>query len=190
MFCKQIEQHHRIDTATDSRNDMLSRPDQSLFFDKLQKRHLSEAKNILIVQGTNDKTVYDPAWAKEIYNIVLETQVYVESIAKPGMYLNNKNFPEKSLNYLAHKFLESYGLGQYFAHNIGHFLGLDVHDVGDNNYELQPGDVFTIEPGIYIPEENLGIRIEDDFLMVEDGVVCLSFGLPKSCVEIEKLMKE
>ncbi|KKP22976.1 MAG: Aminopeptidase P domain protein [candidate division TM6 bacterium GW2011_GWF2_28_16] len=127
---------------------------------------------------------------KEIYNIVLETQVYVESIAKPGMYLNNKNFPEKSLNYLAHKFLESYGLGQYFAHNIGHFLGLDVHDVGDNNYELQPGDVFTIEPGIYIPEENLGIRIEDDFLMVEDGVVCLSFGLPKSCDEIEKLMKE
>ncbi len=126
---------------------------------------------------------------REVYNIVLAAQNYVESIAKPGMFLNNKNEPEKSLNHLAIKFLEDYNVSKYFAHGIGHFLGLDVHDVGDNTYPLAPGDIFTIEPGLYIPDENLGIRIEDDFLMVEDGAVCLSFDLPKNCDDIEKLMK-
>jgi Xaa-Pro aminopeptidase len=127
---------------------------------------------------------------KEIYDIVLKTQQYVESIAKPGMFLNNKNIPDKSLNHLAVNFLKNYGLEKYFFHGIGHFLGLDVHDVGDNSYPLDIGDVFTIEPGLYIPEEDIGIRIEDDFLMVEDGAMCLSFDLPKNAKDIENLMKE
>ncbi len=126
----------------------------------------------------------------EVYNIVLETQSYIESVAQPGMHLHNPKEPEKSLQHLAVKFLESKGFAKYFIHGIGHFLGLDVHDVGDNTYPLSSGDVFTIEPGIYIPEENLGIRIEDDYLMTDDGVVCLSYQLPRKPEEVEAMMKE
>jgi len=123
----------------------------------------------------------------QVYNIVLETQAYVESIAKPGMFLNNPDEPEKSLQHLAVKFLKTKGFDQYFAHGIGHYLGLDVHDVGDYKQPLNAGDVFTIEPGIYIPEENLGIRIEDNFLMTDEGAVCLSYDMPKKIDEIEAL---
>ncbi len=125
---------------------------------------------------------------REIYNIVLEAQAYVEAQARPGMYLKNPQFPEKSLHHLAVKFLEKRGLGQYFYHGIGHFLGLDVHDVGDLASPLMPGDIFTLEPGVYIPQENIGIRIEDDFVMADDGAVCLSYELPKQAEEIEQLM--
>ena len=111
---------------------------------------------------------------KEVYDIVLQTQKHIESLAVPGMYLNNPKLPEKSLQHQAVKFLEKYGYSKYFVHGIGHFLGLDVHDVGSGDIPLQPGDVFTIEPGIYIPQENIGIRIEDDYAMADDGVVCLS----------------
>ncbi|MCF7899057.1 Xaa-Pro peptidase family protein [Candidatus Babeliales bacterium] len=125
----------------------------------------------------------------EIYNIVLETQNYIESIVKPGMFLNNKNEQDLSLNHLAINFLKKMGYEKYFAHSIGHFLGLDVHDTVSNQYPLAVGDVFTIEPGLYIPERNLGIRIEDDYLMTQDGVICLSYQLPKNPSEIEKLME-
>lgn len=126
----------------------------------------------------------------EIYNKVLDALLYAESIVKPGMFLNNPKEPENSLNHLTNKFLEKNGLGKYIAHGIGHHLGLDVHDVDDLKYPLSSGDVFTIEPGIYIPEENIGIRIEDDFVMTNDGPVCLSFKLPRAAKEIEAMMKK
>ncbi len=125
---------------------------------------------------------------REVYEVVLQTQAYVESVACPGMYLKNSKFPDKSLHHLAIKFLERKGYAQYFCHGIGHYLGLDVHDVGDYETPLQEGDVFTIEPGVYIPQESIGVRIEDDYVMAEDGAVCLSFELPKQVHEIERLM--
>lgn len=127
---------------------------------------------------------------KELYNVVLETQKHIAEIAQPGMWIRNKKEQDKSLHHLAEKFLESKGLKKYFVHGIGHFLGLDVHDVGNHERPLQEGDVFTIEPGLYIPEENIGIRIEDDYWMVKDGVVCLSEELPKNPDDIEKMMKD
>jgi len=127
---------------------------------------------------------------REIYNIVLETQQYIAELAKPGMWLSHKDHPDKSLNHLAKTFITARGYGDYFPHGIGHFLGLDVHDVGDYNVPLQEGDVITIEPGIYIPDEQIGVRIEDDYWIVEDGVVCLSEDLPKSIVDIEKMVKQ
>jgi Xaa-Pro aminopeptidase len=57
----------------------------------------------------------------------------------------------------------------YFPHSIGHFLGLDTHDVGDSDMPLAPGMILTIEPGLYIPSEAIGIRIEDDYLVTETG---------------------
>ena len=126
----------------------------------------------------------------EIYNAVLNTQKYIESIVEPGMFLNNRDLPEKSLNHLARKFLHELGLSQYFIHGIGHFMGLDVHDVDTGNYPISVGDVFTIEPGIYISEKKVGIRIEDDYLMTDQGIVCLSFGLPRTAVDIDAVMTE
>jgi Xaa-Pro aminopeptidase len=128
---------------------------------------------------------------KELYTIVLETQEYIASIAKPGMWLNNRENPDQSLNHLAKKFLKDKGgYDQYMPHGIGHFLGIDVHDVGDVTEPLQEGDVITIEPGIYIPQEGIGIRIEDDYWIVKDGAVCLSEDIPKSIKEIESLVKK
>ncbi len=126
----------------------------------------------------------------EVYNIVLQTQSFIEQAAQPGMFLNNPDNPDKSLQHLALKFLKSKGYDKYFFHGIGHHLGLDVHDVGSLKEPLLPGAVFTIEPGIYIPEENMGIRIEDDFLMTDEGAVCLSYQLPKTIEEIEALFKK
>lgn len=127
---------------------------------------------------------------REIYDLVLETQEYIAALAKPGMWLSNKDEQEKSLNHLAKKYLDERGYGNYFPHGIGHFLGLDVHDVGDAKQPLEAGDVITIEPGIYIPQESLGVRIEDDFWIVEDGAMCLSEYIPKQAKEIEQMMKE
>lgn len=125
---------------------------------------------------------------KELYEIVLETQRYIETCARPGVWLNNKEKPEESLNHLAQMFFAQKGYAQYFPHGIGHYLGLDTHDVGDYNVPLQVGDVITIEPGIYIAEEKIGIRIEDDYLITKTGVICLTDALPKDPVEIEEMM--
>ena len=126
---------------------------------------------------------------KEIYDIVLAAQELVAECARPGMFLRNDEYPEQSLHHRALKFFQQHKLDHYFPHGIGHFLGLDLHDVGNRKDPLVPGDVFTIEPGIYIPEEGLGIRIEDNYLMTNEGIVCLSADLPKKRKEIEKIMK-
>jgi Xaa-Pro aminopeptidase len=76
---------------------------------------------------------------------------------------------------------------RYFIHGLSHWIGMDVHDVA-GRAPLAPGMAFTIEPGIYIPEEGLGVRIEDDFLVTETGVVHLSKGAPRTVADIEKLM--
>lgn len=126
---------------------------------------------------------------KELYEIVLATQEHIAHLAKPGFYLNNPEHPEKSLHHCAKKFLEKYKLDQYFVHGIGHFLGLDVHDVGNSREMLKEGDVITIEPGVYIPQEGIGIRIEDNYWIVKNGAVCLSESLPKKASEIEEFME-
>jgi Xaa-Pro aminopeptidase len=77
---------------------------------------------------------------------------------------------------------------KYFMHGTSHFLGLDVHDVGDFNRKLEAGMVFTCEPGIYIREENLGIRLENDILVSVNGPVDLMKNIPLEADEIEALM--
>jgi len=127
---------------------------------------------------------------RELYDIVLETQEYIESIAKPGYWLKNEKNQDKSLHHLACAFLKKRGYDQYFIHNIGHYLGLDVHDVGSYETPLQEGDVITIEPGIYIPDEEIGIRIEDNYWVLKEGVVRLSSPLPSGPSEIEELVQQ
>ena len=127
---------------------------------------------------------------KELYDIVLATQEHIADLAKPGMYLNNPEQLEKSLHHLAKEFLKKYDLDKYFIHGIGHYLGLDVHDVGNSREQLAESDVITIEPGIYIPEEKIGIRIEDNYWIVKNGAICLSEHLPKKSTDIEELVRQ
>jgi Xaa-Pro aminopeptidase len=80
-------------------------------------------------------------------------------------------------------------LGQYFIHGLGHPLGLDAHDPGADETPLEPGMVITNEPGIYLPEEELGVRIENDFLITDDGAENLSADLPSKADDIEAMMR-
>ena len=132
---------------------------------------------------------------REIYDIVLGAQNAAIAAVKPGVELCRKG--DKSLFKIAYDYINTHGkdkqgkpLGQYFIHGLGHHIGLNVHDVGDTCRLLEPGMVITIEPGIYIPDENLGVRIEDDVLVTETGAKLLSEKLPRNPDEIEKIMAE
>ena len=132
---------------------------------------------------------------REIYEIVLGAQNAAMAALKPGMTLCKSG--DKSVYKISFEFVNSHGkdlhgkkLGQYYIHGLGHHIGLDVHDPGEYCKPLQPGMVVTMEPGIYIPEENLGVRIEDDVLITESGYELLSQRLPRDPAEIEKIMAD
>ena len=132
---------------------------------------------------------------REIYEIVLGAQQAAIDALKPGVDMCRKG--DKSVYKLAYDYINSHGkdqhgkpLGQYFIHGLGHNIGLNVHDPGDTCKPFVAGMVVTVEPGIYIPEENLGVRIEDDVLITEDSHELLSQRLPRSVDEIEKIMAD
>jgi len=128
---------------------------------------------------------------KELYQIVLDTQMHVVEQIRPGMWLSNQEDPANSLQHIAHAYLKKYGYDRYFIHGIGHYLGLDVHDVGSRKEPLAEGDVITIEPGIYIPEEGIGIRIEDNFWILSDAEpVCMSEEIVKDIELIEEMVQQ
>ena len=131
---------------------------------------------------------------KDLYNIVLQAQKAVEEAAKPGL-------PFKELNEIAKKVLaeglkklglinEDKEIVKYYFHGVSHYLGMDTHDVGPYNIELKPGMVITNEPGLYIEEEGIGIRIEDDLLITENGCENLSKYIIKTVEEIEDYMNK
>ncbi|MGD0957095.1 MAG: Xaa-Pro peptidase family protein [Candidatus Acidiferrales bacterium] len=131
---------------------------------------------------------------REIYDIVLGAQNAAIAAVKPDAVLYGK---KDSLQQIVTDYIDSHGhdkegrtLGRYYIHGVSHHLGLDVHDPGDRTRSLEPGMVVTVEPGIYIPEENLGVRIEDDVLVTKDGYQLLTARLPRTADEIEKIMAE
>lgn len=131
---------------------------------------------------------------KEIYDIVLKSQLETIKAVKPGI-------PFKELNNVTKKVLieeckriglikEDDEISKYYYHGVSHYLGLDTHDVGDREADLAPGMVLTIEPGLYIEEEGIGIRIEDNVVVTEQGCENLSKDIIKTVEEIESFMKK
>jgi Xaa-Pro aminopeptidase len=118
---------------------------------------------------------------RKVYDLVLKAQAAAFAMVKPGVTYED-------LDKAARKVIDDAGYGDYFIHGLGHFVGLDVHDAGAYHEPLQAGMVITLEPGIYIPEKSLGVRIEDMVVVTDTGVRWLSDGLPRQADEIERWM--
>jgi Xaa-Pro aminopeptidase len=177
-----------------------------LHFNKLDRR-IEDGDVVLMDVGgqysgyASDITRTIPANGKftarqrEIYDIVLGAQNAAMQAVKPGMTLYGQG--PTSLQKIAMDYIDSHGkdkegrsLGRYYIHGLSHHVGLNVHDPSGPPRPLEPGMVITIEPGIYIPEENLGVRIEDDVLVTATGYRQLTARLPRSPDEIEKIMAD
>ena len=108
---------------------------------------------------------------REIYEIVKEANLRGIAAAKPGARMCD-------VDRAARDYITEKGFGQYFTHRTGHSIGLEVHEAGDvsavNEAVIRPGQCFSVEPGIYIPEEGIGVRIEDLVLITEDGCEVLN----------------
>jgi len=136
---------------------------------------------------------------REIYNIVLGAQqAAIDAFVAGKSKINDRDRKDPdSLDNAAYNYINTHGkdlhgqpLGQYWLHGLGHMMGIDVHDPADYPAVLKPGMVFTIEPGVYIPEEKLGVRIECDFLVGEDGkLIDLDGDLPHTVDEVEAAMR-
>ena len=131
---------------------------------------------------------------KQIYQLVLDVQKEIIEMIKPGVSLMDLQVRTRELlaeSALAIGLIKDLDeITRYYMHGVSHFLGLDTHDLGGRNAILEVGNVITVEPGIYIPEENLGVRIEDDVLVTESGNHVLSHNIPKEISEIEEIRRK
>lgn len=138
---------------------------------------------------------------RQVYNAVLHVMKEAMKLLRPGNQLHEYH---KEVGKIMEGQLLELGLidktdiknqnpawpayKKYFMHGTSHYLGLDVHDVGHWNVKMEAGNAFTCEPGIYIPEEKMGIRIEDDVIITENGLINLTEGAPKEVEAIEEMM--
>jgi len=119
---------------------------------------------------------------REIYEVVYEASRMAASLLKPGAKM-------REVHLATEKFLAKRGFDRnYFPHSVGHGVGLRVHDFPWKEDVLRPGMIVTIEPGLYLPKESLGIRIEDDYLITAEGAELLSDDLPSHPDDIEALL--
>ena len=125
---------------------------------------------------------------RAIYELVLGAQQAALDAIRPGLTL--RDLDGVARKYMADHSGELCGAGgctRYFIHGLSHWIGMDVHDLG-GGAPLAPGVAFTVEPGIYLPEEGLGVRIEDDVLITQTGYLLLSKGAPRAVADIERVM--
>jgi Xaa-Pro aminopeptidase len=143
---------------------------------------------------------------KEVYNACLHLHNYAKSLLKPGISIidyTNKVGDEATKQFLKigllkkedvknenRDELETRPFRKYLYHGISHHLGVDVHDLGTRTEPIKPGMVFTVEPGIYIEEEKMGVRIENNLWITKNGNVDLFEGIPITVEEIEACMKK
>ena len=130
---------------------------------------------------------------KEIYEVVLACNKAVIEFVKPGLTI--PDLQQFTIDFLKHECLKRKLINndedilKYYIHNVSHFLGLDTHDVGGRSRKLVPGNVITVEPGLYFVEDGIGVRIEDDVLVTEEGSRCLSKCIKKEVEDVEKLLR-
>ncbi|MCD6102248.1 MAG: Xaa-Pro dipeptidase, partial [Candidatus Cloacimonetes bacterium] len=147
---------------------------------------------------------------KEVYNEVLQIQKKIINSVKPGITI--KELQTKTIELITEALFrlklitkkskvspppspdisgaatdDSEEYKKYYMHGVSHHLGLDTHDLSDREEKLQVGNVITVEPGIYIKEEKIGVRIEDDVLVTKNGCEVLSSKIPKEIEEIERI---
>lgn len=140
---------------------------------------------------------------KEVYNACLDLHNYCKTILKPGISIvdyHDKVGDQATVQFLKIGLIskadvknedpENRAYRKYLYHGISHHLGIDVHDLGTRTSPIQPGMVFTIEPGIYIEEEQMGVRIENNVWITKTGHVDLMKNIPIKVEEIEKSMKQ
>ncbi len=177
--------------------------------------HAMETGGLVVIDAACERSMYASditrtmpvsgkftARQKEIYDIVLGAQRAAAAAFVAGRFrigsLNDRSTPAvtDSLDKVAYDYINTHGkdlhgepLGKYFLHGLGHSVGIDVHDPMDPHIRLDKGMVFTIEPGIYLPEEKLGVRIEDVFYVEESGrLVDLIETLPHETGMVESAM--
>lgn len=140
---------------------------------------------------------------KEVYNACLDLHNYAKSLLKPGISI--VDYTEMVGDEATRQFIKiglltesdvknedpsNRAYRKYLYHGISHHLGIDVHDLGSRTAAIEPGMLFTVEPGIYIEEENMGIRIENNIWITENGNIDLFEGVPITVEEIEAVMKK
>lgn len=166
-------------------------PDNSLMLFDLGVYYKGYASDISRTYPTNAKF---SKREKQIYEIVLKANKESIKFIKPGITM--KEFNDFGKQILIDECLKiglinkPEEINKYYYHSLGHPLGLDVHDVGGRDFVLKPGMVITCEPGLYIKEENIGIRIEDDILVTKTGSKNLSKCIIKEVDEIESFMRK
>lgn len=169
-------------------NDSMIEKDSLILFDlgAQYKYYNADISRTFPVSGKFSKR------QKTFYNIVLKAQAAVIEAIKPGVPFSRLNEIVKEIYFEELSKLEMVkdesDVAKYYYHGVSHFLGLDTHDVGSRKGELKSGMVLTVEPGIYIEEEKIGIRIEDDILVTENGCENLSKSIIKTVDEIERFM--
>lgn len=150
--------HHSNGDATPSEGDSII-----LDIGCLKNSYCSDMTRTVFLKSASEKS-------KDIFNVVLEANKRAIDKVKPGVRFCD-------IDLAAREYIESKGYGEYFTHRTGHSIGIDVHDFGDvssvNTDKVEPGMVFSIEPGIYIPGE-VGVRIEDLVLVTDDGCEVLN----------------
>lgn len=122
---------------------------------------------------------------KQVHRAVCDVQDYAYSLLKPGVMI--REYEKQIREFMGEKLralslidnLDPAEIRKYYPHSTSHFLGFDVHDVGDYDRPLEPGVVITVEPGIYIPEEGIGVRIEDDVEITDSGIRILTDKMPR-----------
>ncbi len=171
-------------------NDTLMKKDDMILFDLgcEYKQYASDISRTYPLDGKyTDRQ-------KAIYEVVLQANKEVIKMVKPGVTL--KELQDKAIEILGQGIVDlgiakdKNELSKYYMHGVSHHLGLDVHDVSISNKPLAEGCVITVEPGLYIEEESIGIRIEDDILVTKNGYENLSEDIIKEVSDIEKFMSK
>lgn len=171
------------------KNKDILNPNEMLLFDAgvTYKNYSSDITRCYPITGVFNEL------QKKIYQLVLKTNKKIIEWVKPNYNFKELNKYGKNILSQGMKELgflkEDENIEQYCYHGLGHHLGLDVHDLKDFDNEIGDNSVITIEPGLYLKQFNIGIRIEDNILVTKNGNINLSSNIPKEIEEIEKLMK-